>query len=121
MLIEYSISVTGGVVTVTQRIEPGQRAVALPAPVRPETVIPDTKVPPGTSGKIGEVTREAPPLAKTKSEAGKGPVDKSETGGGLPASGLVIAFGPVVFLGAGTADDDDGAGSGDKTGTEGAH
>lgn len=121
MLIEYKISRHEGVVTVTQRIEPDNNPVKPAASSLAATESPA----PGVSLGTG-VVETPPPKQKGMAieEKGGGPGDKGDTGGGPPGgsagSGLVIAFGPVVFLDAGLiTSGDTGGGPGDKTGTEG--
>ncbi|MBL8296300.1 MAG: hypothetical protein JNN08_30935 [Bryobacterales bacterium] len=114
MLIEYKISSHQGVITVTQRIEPDSSPVKLPPSGIEETPL---------GGKqLGKNTTETPPVSKNrliKGEVGSGPGGKTDTGGGRAGLGAVIAFGPVVLLGAGFSADS-GSGPGSKTDPGGA-
>jgi len=109
MVIEYKISSHQGVVTVTQRIEPDGNPVKLPASGIEETPL---------GGKqLGKNISEIPPVSKNRlirGGVGGGPGGKTDTGGGRAGSGAVIAFGPVVLLGAGFSADS-GSGPGSKT------
>jgi hypothetical protein len=124
MVIEYRIRIGGGS-TITQSVDLGNCGTAGPIPQDTATAAtPATKEPIQDAGVSTSFTdrpnRPRPPRPQAPGHAGDdqgaGESGKTGTGGGLPGSGVVIVFGPMIFLG---QPPEGGGGEAGKTGTGG--